>query len=97
MSRGNEESSYGTSIISVIEAAMRFFTGVLVAGALLGACASAKEDDAAPAKPAREIASGGATLRGGGFRMDVQLGRPLTQQPVRANKVVAKPNGVVTP
>lgn len=45
----------------------------------------------------RELVSGGARLRGGGVRMDVQIGRPLTQRPVRAGRTVAKPDAVVTP
>jgi hypothetical protein len=49
------------------------------------------------ARPAREIVSGGARLRGGGVRMDVQVGRALTQTPVRANGAAARPAAVVTP
>lgn len=49
------------------------------------------------ARPAREIVSGGARLRGGGVRMDVQVGRALVQRPVRANGTAARPAAVVTP
>jgi hypothetical protein len=49
------------------------------------------------ARSTREIISGGARLHGGGVRMDVQVGRPLAQRPVRADRTVAKPNAVVTP
>jgi hypothetical protein len=49
------------------------------------------------ARPAREIVSGGARLRGGGVRMDVQVGRAFTQPPVRGNGTTAKPAAVVTP
>ena len=77
--------------------AMRISIGcVMVAALLAGSCASAKED-AAPATPVKEVVSGGATVRGGGFRMDVQIGRPFTQPPVRANNVVVEPNAAVTP
>lgn len=77
--------------------AMRNSIGrVMVAALLAASCASAKEE-AAPATPVKEVVSGGATVRGGGFRMDVQIGRPFAQRPVRANGIVAKPNAVVTP
>jgi hypothetical protein len=71
------------------------FIGICVV-LCLAACASAKDEAPAPA-PAREIASGGARLRGGGIRMDVQIGRPLASRPTRTDKIVAKPNAVVTP
>ena len=65
------------------------------------ACASAKEDGSkAKPTPAREIASGGATVRGGGIRMDVQVGRPFAQKPTKTagpKASVAKPGAVVTP
>ena len=48
-------------------------------------------------RPARELVSGGARLRGGTLRMDVQIGRPLAHVPVRANDTVARPAAVVTP
>jgi hypothetical protein len=74
---------------------MRLFRYVVVA-ALLAACASAKQDDKS-VKPATEIVSGGARIRGGGIRMDVQVGRTFVQRPMRNGTVVAKPAAVVTP
>lgn len=68
----------------------------LVVAAWLSACASAKNDEAPPT-PAKEIVSGGARIRGGGMRMDVQLGRPLVTRPASSGSVTAKPNAVVTP
>ena len=47
--------------------------------------------------PAKEIVSGGARIRGGGMRMDVQLGRPLVTKPVAGGTLTAKPNAVVSP
>jgi hypothetical protein len=66
---------------------------LLVAG--LAACG----DNIKPeqARPAREIVSGGASLRGGGVRMDVQVGRTFKQPPARANGTAVKPAAVVTP
>ncbi|MDQ3366473.1 MAG: hypothetical protein M3680_13690 [Myxococcota bacterium] len=64
---------------------------------VVGSCASAK-DDAAPAPtPARELGSGSARIRGGGIRMDVQLGRPFAQRPAKQGSIVVKPRAVVTP
>lgn len=75
---------------------MRIVTlSVLVAGLLGASCASARRED--PPRPAREIVSGGARLRGGGVRMDVQIGRPFRQSPAPAGRVVVKPAAVVTP
>lgn len=65
---------------------------------LLGACASAEKDEAGTARPtpAREVVTGGATVRGGGIRMDVQVGRPFAQKPTRSPDATAKPGAVVT-
>ena len=67
--------------------------GVLVVG--LAACASAKPEEAP--RPASEIVSGGARIRGKGVRMDVQVGRTFTQRPMKAGRVTAAPAAVVTP
>jgi hypothetical protein len=68
----------------------------LVVLGLVSACASAeKEDKSKRAVPAREVVSGGATVRGGGIRMDVQVGRPFVQKPTRSTDVTAKPGAVV--
>jgi hypothetical protein len=48
-------------------------------------------------RPARELASGGARLRGGFVRMDVQVGRSLAHAPMRVNRVVARPAAAVMP
>lgn len=63
--------------------------------AALAACASAKQD-AAPT-PVHEVVTGGARIRGGSVRMDVQVGRPFTQTPMRNAAAIAKPHAVVTP
>lgn len=60
----------------------------------LAACASARETDA-PAKPAQEIVPGAARLRGGGVRMDVEVGRTFTQRPIGNAKVTARPAAAV--
>ena len=57
---------------------------------LLAGCASAKSDEA-PAKPAQELVSGAARLRGGGIRMDVEVGRTFTQPPGKIGTITAKP------
>jgi hypothetical protein len=66
----------------------------LMAGALLAACASANTETD-KARPTKEVVSGGARIRGGGMRMDVQVGRPFAQQPMRNDSVTAQPNAVV--
>jgi hypothetical protein len=68
--------------------------GVLVVG-LVSSCASAKTEEAP--RPAREIVSGGARIRGGGVQMDVQVGRTFTQRPMKAGRVQARPAAVVAP
>jgi len=68
----------------------------LLVGVFLGSCASADKSEV-PSRPAREIAAGGAQLRGGGIRMDVQIGRGMTKRPAKAGAVVVTPNAVVTP
>jgi|MudIll2142460700_1097286.scaffolds.fasta_scaffold81721_2 hypothetical protein len=77
--------------------AMRITLGHLVIVVGLAACASAKEDDkASKPTPSREVVTGGASIRGGGVRMDVQVGRPFAQKPTRSTDATAKPNAVVT-
>lgn len=64
---------------------------------LLSSCATAKdENNGRKPTPSKEVVSGGATIRGGGIRMDVQVGRPFVQKPTRSSDVVAKPGAVVT-
>ena len=70
-------------------------TALLLVVALgLGACATAKDDT--PSRPAHEVVSGAGRIHGGGMRMDVSIGHPFAQRPVKANKQVVK-QGVVTP
>lgn len=65
-------------------------------GVLLASCASADKTEAPP-RPTREVAAGGTQLRGGGIRMDVQIGRGMTKRPGKAGAVVVTPNAVVAP
>jgi hypothetical protein len=67
-----------------------------VALALVGACASA-DKGGAPPTPTKEVAAGGARIRGGGVRMDVQLGRAQPKKPIKNGAVTIKPNATVTP
>jgi len=76
---------------------MRTLLGHLVIVVCCISCASAKEDEKAPPKPTREVVSGGATIRGGGIRMDVQVGRPFAQKPTHSTNATAKSGAVVTP
>lgn len=63
---------------------------VIALSIALGACASAKDTEQ-PTKPAQEVVSGGARIRGGGIRMDVEIGRTFTQRPIRGGSITAKP------
>ena len=56
----------------------------------LGACASAGDPEP-QAKPAQEVVPGAARLRGGGVRMDVEVGRTFTQRPITNGTVTARP------
>jgi hypothetical protein len=76
---------------------MRAMGKWLVVIGLLTGCASAEtEDKRSRPVPAREVVSGGATVRGGGIRMDVQVGRTFVQKPTRSTNATAKPGAVVT-
>lgn len=55
----------------------------------VGACASAGDPEPA-AKPAREVVPGAARLRGGGVRMDVEVGRTFTQRPISNGTTTAR-------
>jgi hypothetical protein len=77
--------------------AMRITLGHLVIVVGLVGCASAERDEkAAKPIPSREVVSGGASIRGGGIRMDVQIGRPFAQTPTRSTDATAKSGAVVT-
>jgi len=75
---------------------MRILLGHLVIVFALSACASAEKDSGSKPKPSKEVVSGGASIRGGGIRMDVQVGRPFVQKPTRSTDATAKPGAVVT-
>ncbi len=62
---------------------------LLVVLLLAGACASAKDTEV-PARPAKEVVPGAARLRGGGVRMDVEVGRTFTQRPITNGTVTAR-------
>ena len=68
----------------------------LVVGVFLVSCASADKTEAPP-RPTSEISAGGKQLRGGGVRMDVQIGRGQTKRSGKAGAVVVTPNAVVAP
>lgn len=68
----------------------------LVACALIAGCASASSEQAPP-RPVKEFVSGGARLRGGGMRMDVQVGRTFVQRPTSNGQQTATAHAVVTP
>lgn len=68
----------------------------------LGACASAKSDSPS-GKPAatHEVVSGGARLKGGGYRMDAVVGQAFVQTPVKGGAgkaaITARPASTVIP
>lgn len=68
----------------------------LVVGVFLVSCASADKGEAPP-RPTHELSAGGARLKGGGIRMDVQIGRGQLKRPGKAGAVVVTPNAVVAP
>jgi hypothetical protein len=63
----------------------------------LGACASADSGGSSASKPTKEVTAGGAQIRGGGIRMDVQVGRAQPKKPVKNGTVKVTPHGTVTP
>jgi len=69
----------------------------VTAALALGACASADNDGSSATRPNKEVAAGGAQLRGGGIRMDVQVGRALPKKPTKNSTVTITPNATVTP
>jgi hypothetical protein len=77
---------------------MRKLRYLVSAALLLAACASAKKGDGEEtAKSVKEVVAGSARIRGGGMRMDVQIGRQLTTAPSGNGKVTASPNAAVAP
>lgn len=61
----------------------------LVVVVLVAACASAGDPEPA-AKPAKEVVPGAARLRGGGVRMDVEVGRTFTQRTIKNATATAR-------
>ena len=76
---------------------MRLGCWVVTAAFVLGACASADSGGSSATKPNKEISAGGAQLRGGGIRMDVQVGRAQPKKPTKNGAVKITPNATVTP
>lgn len=66
---------------------------VVVVSLVVGACASAGEAES-PAKAAQEVVPGAARIRGGGVRMDVEVGRTF-QRPLKNGSVTATPAAAV--
>ena len=52
-------------------------TRMVLISVLIAGCASANSD-APAARPAHEVVSGGARLKGGTFRMDAQVGQGIS-------------------
>ncbi|MGE0399085.1 MAG: hypothetical protein AB7T06_20410 [Kofleriaceae bacterium] len=75
---------------------MKLGTWVVMALAL-GACASADNGGSSATKPNKEVTAGGGSIRGGGIRMDVQVGRAQPKKPVKNGTVEIKPHATVTP
>lgn len=71
------------------------FVRIVFVGALLASCASAENDQ--PATPAKETAVAAGRIRGGGMRMDVQVGRSQIAKPGKAGALKLTPNAVVVP
>ena len=61
---------------------------------VLAGCASAKTERA---RPANEVVSGGARVRGGGITMDVQVGHAVGRTPTHGGGTTLKPGAVVNP
>lgn len=75
---------------------MKGIVRIVIVGALLASCASA-ESDQGPATPTKETAVAAGRIRGGGMRMDVQIGRTQLGKPGKAGAVTVTPNAVVAP
>lgn len=69
---------------------------ILIVGALVASCASAETDNG-PATPGKETSVASGRIRGGGMRMDVQVGRTQVAKPGKAGAIKMTPNAVVTP
>lgn len=69
---------------------------ILIVGTLVASCASA-ESDKGPATPAKETSVAAGRIRGGGMRMDVQIGRSQIAKPGKAGATKVTPNAAVVP
>ncbi len=76
---------------------MKLGCWVVTAAFALGACASAESGGSSATKANKEVSAGGARLRGGGIRMDVQVGRAQPKKPATNGSVRITPNTTVTP
>ena len=63
---------------------------------LAAGCASAKSDGPTP-KPAHEVVSGGARVKGGKYRMDVQVGQGIATRSAMTDSGAKLQNAVVQP
>jgi hypothetical protein len=72
---------------------MRQLVLVLV---FVGACASAHDGESKPV-PAHDVVSGAGRIRGGGFRMDVEIGHITRPTKTSNGTVTAKPASAVIP
>jgi len=63
---------------------------------LIAGCASANSD-APAARPAHEVVSGGAQLKGGTFRMDAQVGQGISPKFAKDSNNNRLQNAVVVP
>ena len=68
---------------------------IVFVGALLASCASAENEN--PATPTKETAVAAGRVRGGGMRMDLQVGRSQVAKPGKAGTIKVTPNTVVAP
>ena len=75
---------------------MKGIVRILIVGSLLASCASA-ENEQGPATPGKEMSVAAGRIRGGGMRMDVQVGRTQIAKPGKAGAVKVTPNAVVVP
>ena len=67
--------------------------------AVLAACGSVKRPfkDDAPPTPSHEVVGGAARLSSTTFTFDVQLGHPISQQPVTSATFRAEGNAAIKP
>ena len=72
------------------------FVRIVIVGALLASCASA-ENDKGPGTPTKETAVAAGRVRGGGMRMDLQVGTAQIAKPGKAGAIKVTPNTAVVP